>query len=99
MVHFTGGRERLPFAFEGSPRLMRILLAAMSNMLGGIVRAALDQSPGIVIPGTADEYDNLAAQVAAAQADAVIMQVAEPGDFEAFRPLLMSFPLLKIIGI
>jgi hypothetical protein len=78
---------------------MRIILAAMSNMLTSIVRAALEQSPEILFAGIADEHDDLAARVAAVQADALIMQVTEPGDFEIFRPLLMSFPALKVIGI
>jgi chemotaxis response regulator CheB len=78
---------------------MRILLAAMSDMLSGIVHAALDQSPDIIVAGTANEKDDVAARVAGVQADALIIQVTEPGNFEAFRPLLMAFPVLKVIGI
>jgi DNA-binding NarL/FixJ family response regulator len=80
---------------------MRILLARMSNMLTSIITAALQQSPDadIVIAGVVNERANLARRIRATQAEAVIMQVAEPGDFELFRPLLQSYPTLKVIGI
>jgi DNA-binding NarL/FixJ family response regulator len=78
---------------------MRILLAGMSNMLTSIITAALQQSPDMIIAGLASEQDDLADRVRAAQIDGVIMQVAEPGDFERFRPLLISFPSLKVVGI
>jgi chemotaxis response regulator CheB len=78
---------------------MRIILAGMSNMLTSIITAALGQAPEIIIAGVAGERDDLAARVAATQADAVVMQMAEPGDFAQFRPLLLGFPLLKVIGI
>jgi DNA-binding NarL/FixJ family response regulator len=78
---------------------MRILLAGMSNMLTSIITAALEQSPDMTIAGVVSEGDDLAARVRAARADAVVMQMADPGDFERFRPLLLSFPTLKVIGI
>jgi DNA-binding NarL/FixJ family response regulator len=78
---------------------MRILLAGMSTMLTGIVTAALEQSPDITIAGVASESNDLAAQVSSAHADAVVIQVSEPGDSALFRPLLLSFPALKVIAI
>jgi|SRR6516225_6048311 hypothetical protein len=78
---------------------MRILLAGMSNMLTSIITAALQQSPDMVIAGVANEHTSLSRQIRATQAEAVIMQTAEPGNFEHIRPLLLRFPALKIIGI
>jgi DNA-binding NarL/FixJ family response regulator len=78
---------------------MRILLAGMSTMLSGIVTAVLEQSPEITIVGITNESNDLAAQVGSAQADAVVIQVAEPGESGRFRPLLLSFPALKVIAI
>jgi DNA-binding NarL/FixJ family response regulator len=77
---------------------MRILLAGMSNMLTSIITAALERSPDMIIAGSASDYDDLAAQIRVAQADAVLMQVAEPDDAAHFRPLLLSFPTLKVIA-
>jgi hypothetical protein len=68
-------------------------------MLTRIITAALQQSPDIIITSMAGEGDALADQVRATQADGVITQVVEPADFEGFRPLLMSFPSLKVVGI
>jgi len=79
--------------------LMRILLAGMSTMLTGIVTAALEQSLDITIAGVASESNDLAAQVGSAQADAVVIQVSEPSESGRFRPLLLSFPALKVIAI
>jgi DNA-binding NarL/FixJ family response regulator len=78
---------------------MRILLAGMSTMLTGIVTAALEQSPDITIAGVASASNDLAVQVRSLQADAVVIQVAEPGESGLFRPLLLSFPTLKVIAI
>jgi DNA-binding NarL/FixJ family response regulator len=78
---------------------MQIILAGMSNVLATIISAALEQSPGVTIAGMITKPDDLTARVEAAQADAVIMQVAEPGEFEHFRPLLLRFPKLKVIGL
>jgi hypothetical protein len=78
---------------------MRILLAGMSNMLTSIITAALQQMPDIVVAGVANERTSLSRQIRATRAEAVIMQTAEPGNFEHFRPLLFSFPTLKIVGI
>jgi hypothetical protein len=78
---------------------MRIILAGMSNMLTSIVTAALEQSPEVVIAGIVGEHDDLADRVAATQADGVVLQVAQPEDFETFRPLMLKFPVLKVIGI
>jgi chemotaxis response regulator CheB len=79
--------------------LMRILLAGMSTMLTGIVTAALEQSPDITIAGVASESNDLAVQVSSARADAVVIQVTEPRESGRFRPLLLSFPALKVIAI
>jgi hypothetical protein len=78
---------------------MRILLAGMSNMLTSVINAALGESQDIIIAGATSEHDDLAARIRAAQADAVVMQVAKPSDPERFRPLLLSFPALKVIAI
>ena len=78
---------------------MRILLAGMSNMLTSIITAALQLLPDMVIVGVANGRHDLADRVRTVEADGVIIQVADPGDFEQFRPLLMSFPSLRVIGI
>jgi DNA-binding NarL/FixJ family response regulator len=78
---------------------MRILLAGTSQMLTNIIAAALQQSPDMVVAGVANERSSLTRRIRATRAEAVIMQVVEPGDFEHFRPLLLSFPRLKVIGI
>jgi DNA-binding NarL/FixJ family response regulator len=78
---------------------MRILLAGMSTMLTAIITAALEQSPDMTIAGVASERDDLAALVRSAQVDVVVIQAAEPGDSGRFRPLLLSFPALKVIAI
>jgi hypothetical protein len=78
---------------------MRVLLAGMPNMLASIITAALQQSPDIVIAGIANKRTSLARRIRATRAEAVIMPVPEPGDFEYFRPLLLAFPTLRIIGI
>jgi hypothetical protein len=79
--------------------LMRILLAGMPNMLTGIITAALQQSPDVAIAAVVNERKSLSRQIRASRAEAVIMQIAEPGNFEHVRSLLLSFPTLKIIGI
>jgi hypothetical protein len=53
----------------------------------------------MIIAGSASEHDNLAVQIRVTQADAVLMQVAKPSDTVRFRPLLLSFPTLKVIAI
>jgi hypothetical protein len=78
---------------------MQVLLAGMSNMLTSIITAALQQSPDMIISGVVAEHDDLAAQIRATQADGVLMHAAEPGDAVRFRPLLLSFPTLKIVAI
>jgi DNA-binding NarL/FixJ family response regulator len=78
---------------------MRILLAGMSNMLTSIISAALEQSPDVIIAGSCSEHDDLALQIRVTQADAVLMQVAEPGNAVRFRALLLSFPTLKVVAI
>ena len=78
---------------------MRILLVGTSKMLTNIITAALQQSPDMVIVGVANERASLARRIRATRAEAVIMQVVEPGDFEHFRPLPVSFPTLRVIGI
>jgi chemotaxis response regulator CheB len=78
---------------------MRILLAGMSNMLSSIITAALEQSPQMIIAGMASERDDLAESVRQTQADAVVMQVAEPGVTSRYHNLLLRFPTLKVIAI
>jgi hypothetical protein len=71
----------------------------MSTMLTGIVTAALEHSPDITLAGVASESNDLASQVGSTQADAVVIRVAQPGESGGFRPLLLSFPALKVIAI
>jgi hypothetical protein len=71
----------------------------MSNMLTSIVTAALEQSPGIIIAGSAGERDDLAVQIRLMQADALLIQVPEPSDAPRFHPLLLGFPRLKVVAI
>jgi hypothetical protein len=78
---------------------MRVLLAGMPNMLASIITAALQQFPDIVIVGVADKHASFARRIRMTRAEAVIMPAPEPGDFEYFRPLLLMFPTLRIIGI
>lgn len=78
---------------------MRILLAGMSNMLTSIITAALKQSPEMVIAGVAKDRDDLAGPIRLMRADAVVVQVDQPGASLRYRPLLFSFPGLKIIAI
>ena len=78
---------------------MRILLAGMSPMLTEIVSAALEQAPDIAIAGVSDQSEDLAEQVRSTQVQAVVTQVSEAGDAARFRPLLLSFPALKVIAI
>lgn len=68
-------------------------------MLSEIVSAALEQAPDISIAGVSARSEDLADQVRATQVQAVVTQVAEAGDAGRFRPLLASFPTLKIIAI
>jgi hypothetical protein len=68
-------------------------------MLTSIVSAALEQSSGIIIAGSAGERDDLAVQIRLMQADAVLIRVAEPSDSSRFLPLLLGFPRLKVVAI
>jgi hypothetical protein len=83
----------------GSLWLVRILLAGMSNMLSNIVAAALAPAPDLMVVGSAAEKDDLAAQVRATRADAVVTWAIQPHDGEPFRPLLLGLPTLKVIAI
>lgn len=76
---------------------MRILLAGMSNMLANIVAAAL--APDVVVVGSAGEDDDIAAEVCATRAEALITQALQPENGELYRPLLIGFPTLKVIAI
>jgi hypothetical protein len=78
---------------------MRILLAGMSTMLTAIITAALKQSPDMIIAGVAGDDDDLDGSIRLARADAVVLQVDEPGASLRYRALLFSFPKLKIVAI
>lgn len=78
---------------------MRILLAGMSKMLANVITAALEQSPEMIIAGVTSEGDDLVASIRLAQADAVVMQVAEPSAALRYRNLLFNSPTLKVIAI
>jgi hypothetical protein len=78
---------------------VRILLAGMSNMLANIVAAALALAPDVVVVGSASEDDDVAAEVRATRAEALVTQALQPESGEIFRPLLVCFPALKVIAI
>lgn len=78
---------------------MRILLAGMSNMRSNIITAALAQAPGIVVAGHVGEGQDLAFEIRMTRADAVIVQVRQPGTAEDFAILLRTFPALKVVAI
>jgi hypothetical protein len=71
----------------------------MSRMLSDIIRAALAEAPGIAIVGNVTRDADIALEVRLANADAVIMEISEPGVSANFSPLLQSFPALKVIAI
>lgn len=78
---------------------MRVLLVGMSNMLSNIITAALAHPPDIVVVGNVGECEDIASEVRLSTADAVIVQVREPGAAEDFAILLRDFPALKVIAI
>jgi hypothetical protein len=78
---------------------VRILLAGMSNMLSSIVSAALAQAPDMVVAGHVSEGKDLVSEIHRTGAEAVIVQVGQPGADESFAPLLHSFPALKVVAI
>jgi hypothetical protein len=71
----------------------------MSNMLFGIVTAAIAQAPDIVVAGQVGEKDDLTNNVGLTGADAVIVQSDRPDAAESFVSLFRSFPALKVIAI
>src|SRR5215471_14622020 len=95
---FAAAATFIPGRWESLDR-MRIILAGMSNMLTSIVTAALEQTPEVIIAGVADGDDDLADNIDAAQAAGVILKAKQPDDFERFRPLLLKFPVLKVIVV
>jgi hypothetical protein len=78
---------------------VRVLLAGMSKLLANIVAATLALAPDIVLVGVNGEEEDVATTVSATRADALVTQANEPQDGEAFRPLLLGFPALKVIAI
>jgi hypothetical protein len=71
----------------------------MSRMLSDIIRAALAEAPGIAIAGNVSRDADIALEIRLVNADAVIMEIREPGASANFTPLLESFPALKVIAI
>src|SRR5437868_332364 len=90
----SGGQSH-PISLKA--RRVRIILAGMSNMLANIVAAAL--APDIVVVGSAGEDDDVAAEVCATRAEALVTQALQPENGELYRPLLIGFPTLKVIAI
>jgi hypothetical protein len=78
---------------------VRVLLAGMSQLLANIVAATLAVVPDVVVVGAEGEDDDVPAAVRTTHADAVVTQAVEPQNGEAFRPLLLGFPALKVIAI
>jgi hypothetical protein len=68
-------------------------------MLNGVITAVLEQSPEMIIAGVAREPDDLADAIRSVEADAVVVQVTEPGSSSRYRNLLLGFPALKVIAI
>jgi hypothetical protein len=68
-------------------------------MLSDIITAALAQTPEFVVTGNVSRDQGIAREIRLANADAVIMEVSEPGAPENFAPLLLSFPALKVVAI
>jgi hypothetical protein len=68
-------------------------------MLANIVSAALVLAPDIVVVGSAGEDDDVAAEVRATRAEALVTQALRPENGEIFRPLLLGIPTLKVIAI
>jgi hypothetical protein len=90
----------LPEGSQGHfSQYVRILLAGTSNMLSSIIRAALAQVPDLEIVGQVGEHEDLTAQIAFTNADAVITQSSPPGAIERFAPLLRRVPGLKVVAI
>jgi hypothetical protein len=78
---------------------VRVLLAGMSKLLANIVAATLALAPDIVLVGVDGEDEDVVTTIGATRADALVTQANEPQDGEAFRPLLLGFPALKVIVI
>jgi DNA-binding NarL/FixJ family response regulator len=99
MAHFKNICAAVLSDAEGASIHVRILLAGMSKMLANIAAAALALAPDIVVVGAAREDDDVAGEIRATHADAVVTQVGQPQNSEAFHPLLLGFPALKVIAI
>jgi hypothetical protein len=68
-------------------------------MLSDIVTAALAHAPEIVLTGNASRDEDIALEIRLANADAVIIEVSEPGAAENFPPFVYNFPALKVVAI
>src|SRR5262245_21355173 len=71
----------------------------MSNMLVGVITGALARFPDMVVAGRAATAHDLASKVKSTQADAVMMQSADPDCVADFEPLLRGFPALRVVAI
>jgi hypothetical protein len=71
----------------------------MSNMLSGIITAALAEASDIVVIGQIGEDGDLAAEVRAMSADAVIVEAGRRSAAGSFGPLLGLFPTLRVVAI
>jgi hypothetical protein len=78
---------------------VRVLLAGMSKLLANVVAATLALAPDVVLVGGDGEDEDVLTTVGATRADALVTQANEPQDGDAFRPLLLGFPALKVIAI
>lgn len=68
-------------------------------MLSNIVTAAIAPMPDVIVAGHVAKSTDVASEIDANGADAVIVQTREPGATASFMPLLRQFPNLKIIAI
>jgi len=84
---------------EGTSGIVRVLLAGMTKMLSNIVTAALAETPDVAVVGNVANDQELAAQIRATAADAVIVRTRRPGSAAPFMPLLLAFPLLKVVAV
>jgi hypothetical protein len=78
---------------------MRVLLLGIPNLLAGIIRSALADSPIILLDERLDGPDDLSVKVKSTGADAVIMRDGPLTRVETSVALLKSFPSLKVVVI
>jgi hypothetical protein len=68
-------------------------------MLSSIITAALAEAPDIVVAGQIGEGEDLAAEVRATGAEAVIIETSRRPAAGSFAPLLGLSPILKVLKV